>query len=466
MHYRTVVIDSCDVYANVLKDVLKKFSEFKIIKFSERQQVLDQVHAFVPEIILIEDSIIREDNGQILSDFNKNTDLKKIPVIIYANQQFFGTIMTYAVADIIRLPSTEEEFIYRIENAIKKRRIQHELEKQHKKLSYMLQKNKRKTINLFGKHIDLKKAKKEIDKQKREISLQNERLQATFLKNKKKTIELFGKHIDLKKAQKEIAHKNAQIEAQNKAITDSIKYARFIQESVLPRSEKMKEIFPDYFTLYMPKDIVSGDFYWVYKKGRKKYLVVADCTGHGVPGAFMSMMGISLLNEIVTQKEEKTSADILNELREKVVSSLQQTGRFDEAADGMDIALCIFDQNSNELQFAGAHNPLYIIRNGTLIETKGDRMPIGFSLRINKNFTHQTIGIYPGDLLYLFSDGYPDQFGGESGMKLRLKQFQNILLEIHHKPLHEQKEILFQRHIEWKGKYDQIDDICIVGIKI
>jgi len=270
----------------------------------------------------------------------------------------------------------------------------------------------------------------------------------------------------LKKAKNEIGLQKSKIETQNKAITDSIKYARFIQSSVLPKNELIKKIIPDHFILYFPKDIVSGDFYWIDKRKDKIFIVAADCTGHGVPGAFMSMLGISLLNEIISMNVDKSASDILEELRGKIMVSLHQTGRLEEAADGMDIAFCIIDTKSGQLQFSGAHNPLYIIRNNELIETKADRMPIGFSLRINKPFTNHILRYQKGDMFYIFSDGYADQFGGPNGQKLRYKAYQSILMEIHQLPPAKQKQILIDKFEEWKGDYSQIDDILILGFRI
>ncbi|MCF6184899.1 MAG: SpoIIE family protein phosphatase, partial [Bacteroidales bacterium] len=214
------------------------------------------------------------------------------------------------------------------------------------------------------------------------------------------------------------------IEKQQKNIMDSIHYAGRIQEAVLPPDEFLNRILGEHFVLFRPRDIVSGDFYWATQRGDKTVIVAADCTGHGVPGAFMSMLGISFLNEIVNKEEILQANIILNRLRENVKKSLRQTGKENEAKDGMDIALCIIDKKEMKIQYAGAYNPLLIIRNEEISRIKADRMPIGIYLREKESFTNNIIDIHKGDLLYIFSDGYVDQFGGETDSKIRFCKIQ------------------------------------------
>ncbi|MFH2095627.1 MAG: two-component regulator propeller domain-containing protein, partial [Bacteroidota bacterium] len=207
----------------------------------------------------------------------------------------------------------------------------------------------------------------------------------------------------------EISRQKEIVEQKNKDITDSINYAKNIQEAVLPSIRDFRQMFPSSFILYKPRDIVSGDFYWMAAKANKIYFAASDCTGHGVPGAFMSMLGLAFLDDIIYINPNLTAAEILNQLRDNVIESLHQTGKTGEQKDGMDIALVIMDRNKNELQFAGANNPLYLIRNGEMTEYKGDKMPIGY--HIDKHpFTNNIIQVLPNDIIYLFSDGYADQF--------------------------------------------------------
>ena len=277
---------------------------------------------------------------------------------------------------------------------------------------------------------------------------------------------VYRQYIQKKKANIELIEKNMLISLQKQQITDSIRYASRIQKAVLPPEEFVTRILPQHFILNKPRDIVSGDYYWTTQRKKESIIAVADCTGHGVPGAFMSMLGIAFLNEIVNKSDTAKSHEILEQLRTNVMNSLHQTGREDEAKDGMDIALIIIDLESNMLQFSGAHNPLYIIRNKKLQEVKADKMPIGISARYNKPFRNHKIQLDKDDMLYIFSDGYMDQFGGETRKKFGFRRFRELLLEIHLKPVDEQREILDKTFIAWKGNYDQIDDIMVMGIRI
>jgi len=259
---------------------------------------------------------------------------------------------------------------------------------------------------------------------------------------------------------------------QKRSITESIQYARQIQTAILPPDEVIKYLLPKHFILFRPRDIVSGDFYWVTHKHGEIIIVVADCTGHGVPGAFMSVLGSALLKDVVNTNDILKANQILDDLREKVILSLRQTGREGEAKDGMDISLCIINTEKMRLQYAGANNPLYLIRQGTLKEIKPDKMPIGISSKAGKSFTNHEMKLCKNDTLYLFTDGYVDQFGGEGGRKFLSKQFKQLLVEVQNNIMVDQKEILNHKLNEWMGltgqygKYDQVDDITVMGIKI
>ena len=264
---------------------------------------------------------------------------------------------------------------------------------------------------------------------------------------------------------KEISAIKDMIEQKNESITASIMYARRIQNAILPPEDIFAACFADSFVHYKPRDIVSGDFYWAKQLGNKIVLAVADCTGHGVPGAFMSMLGVALLNEISGHKN--ISSDyILHELRDRVKSSLRQTGKTVETKDGMDIALCLIDMDNLHLEFSGAYSPIFIIRNGELKEVKGDRMPIGIHLKERETFTKIEMQLEKDDQLYLFSDGYVSQFGGDKGQTFKSKNFKELLLSIHNKPMEEQNQQLDESYNNWRGNHPQVDDILIVGVKI
>ncbi|GAB4142663.1 MAG: hypothetical protein Fur0041_17750 [Bacteroidia bacterium] len=257
------------------------------------------------------------------------------------------------------------------------------------------------------------------------------------------------------------------IEQKNEDISASILYARRIQDAILPPEEILREHFGEMFILYKPKDILSGDFYWAEKRGKYTYLAVVDSTGHGVPGALLSLMGHNLLNQAVHERELTKPAAILDYLNAGIQHTLNQYKKSGELRDGMDISLCVFEEGSNVLYFAGAINPMYIIRNGMLIQSKGNRFSIG-SYFDNKMrpFTNQETELQSGDVIYLFTDGYADQFGGEDDRKLSQRRFRELLMDIHDKPLQDQKAFLDHQLEEWMKGGRQTDDICVIGIKI
>jgi len=272
---------------------------------------------------------------------------------------------------------------------------------------------------------------------------------------------------------KEVVEQKEQIENQrdeivkkNRDITDSIEYASKIQNAVLPDDEYTEKILPEHFILYRPRDIVSGDFYWINKKNDLLIIIAADCTGHGVPGAFMSMLGVSLLNEIVNKHPVTQANEILTELREEVKRTLRQKGEEGETKDGMDIALAMVDLKNMKLQFSGAYNPLFLFRNGELIQYKADRMPIGIYVKEKPEFTNHVIDIQKGDTFYVFSDGYQDQFGGETGEKFKTRRMKKLLTDIQPKSMEEQKAILERTIDDWKGDHEQLDDIILIGVRV
>ncbi|MBI2271534.1 MAG: tetratricopeptide repeat protein [Bacteroidetes bacterium] len=272
------------------------------------------------------------------------------------------------------------------------------------------------------------------------------------------------RHVELKKVYDEIEQKN-------KDITDSINYARRIQTAILPKQNSLDKFLPEHFILYKPKDIVSGDFYWAAEKNGKKFVAAVDCTGHGVPGAFMSIIGMALLNEIVVERGIPKPSEILNQLREGVIKYLQQTGADEENKDGMDIALLAFGAENGrwKIEYAGANNPLWIIRNANseaeFTEIKASKQPIGVHIGTAQSFINNDIEVNPGDRLYIFTDGYADQFGGPHGKKFKYKQLQQLLMDSSKRSCGQQKEILNSTFDNWKGKLEQVDDVLIIGIR-
>lgn len=266
----------------------------------------------------------------------------------------------------------------------------------------------------------------------------------------------------------EVVQKNMELDEKNKDITASIRYAKRIQDAILLPDELIRRYLPKTFVLFNPKDIVSGDFYWIYDKKDIVLFAAVDCTGHGVPGAFMSIVGHNLLDKIVGEDGIIEPAQILDKLNKSVSDTLRQSQTEEQGIkDGMDIALCSFNRKTNELQYAGAYNPLWIIRNGELIEFKGDKFPIG-NLKVGeqKKFSNHSVILEKGDTAYVFSDGYADQFGGPKGKKLMYSKFKKILLENQNMNMDEQGVFLQKKIKEWMGEHEQVDDILVIGTRL
>jgi ligand-binding sensor domain-containing protein/serine phosphatase RsbU (regulator of sigma subunit) len=304
---------------------------------------------------------------------------------------------------------------------------------------------------------NLEKAKVELEK---EVELRTHQL-----REEKEKVEIINA---------EVIEQKAIIEAKNHDITDSIKYAKNIQEALLPPLQNLHKELTEAFVLYQPKDIVSGDFYWFAKRNNKRFVASVDCTGHGVPGAFMSIIGNTLLNEIVTDKNITQPSEILDELHSGVKSALKQSESENERRDGMDIALCSLNEEGNILEYAGANRPLWIFRKNKEGEEsfemiKANKFPIGgMELQENekRRFTNHSIAVEKGDMIYLFSDGYADQFGGARGKKFMVGNMQKLIADIHHKSVKEQEKLLLNAFQEWKGDLEQIDDVLVIGFRI
>lgn len=265
----------------------------------------------------------------------------------------------------------------------------------------------------------------------------------------------------------EVVKQKEIIEEKNKHITDSIIYAKRIQQAILPPEEVFITHLKNSFVLYKPKDIVSGDFYWIERKGNKILFAVVDCTGHGVPGAFMSIIGYNGLNQIVNEYNISKPSEILNELNKIISHTLKQREDESKIRDGMDLSICCIDLENNTLEYAGANNPIFIVRNNKVLEIKADKHPIGnFVGETEFKFANKELKLFNDDRIYLFSDGYADQFGGPRGKKLKYNQFRDLLLLHHSKPMKIQKEILDFMFEEWRGDLEQIDDVCVIGLKV
>ena len=302
---------------------------------------------------------------------------------------------------------------------------------------------------------DIILAQKKLEADKEELSVRNQKLWEMSL-----SIQKEKQHIQLLKNDIEEKHKN---------ITDSIAYAKRIQDAVVPRTEILRDALPDYFLFWRPKETVSGDFYWMKREGDILIFTIADCTGHGVPGAFMSMMGVAFLNEICAKIDESVQpSDVLEQLRSLVITTLKQKNEdILEPKDGMDIALCILNLRTRVLRFSGANNPMYLVRDGELTEYRPVKNPIGLYPRL-LNFETVEIQTQPGDYVYMFSDGYADQFGGEIGKKMSYKRFKGVLTDICKRTLvaSEQEKMLADFLDEWRAEFMQMDDVLVGGYKM
>lgn len=299
----------------------------------------------------------------------------------------------------------------------------------------------------------VKERTEEVEKQKNEIVDKN--------------FELEQQNCEILAQRDTLTMQNEKISKQNKQIKDSIQYASRIQSAILPSTSILDKNGIDHFLIFKPKDIVSGDFYWIKQIQDHLLLAVSDCTGHGVPGAFMSMLGNAFLNEIVSHSEVTKTNEVLENLRDLIITSLAQSGDDTITRDGMDISLCEINLQNLHVQFAGAYNPMLIVRDGEIITLNADRFPVGYHFKASKSFKNTDFQLQKGDAIYLFTDGILDQFGGEWGYKFMLRKLKSTLLDIHKLPMKSQKEALDRIIDEWMGqKYDQIDDITIFGVRI
>ncbi|MFH0755990.1 MAG: SpoIIE family protein phosphatase [Bacteroidota bacterium] len=299
--------------------------------------------------------------------------------------------------------------------------------------------------NLNHLTLELKRLRKEAHMQKDEIESQKEVIET----------------------QRDVAFlQRDEISLQQTEIKSSILYARRIQSALLPSLKAFETHFPESFMLFKPKDIVSGDFFWISSEQNRIVVAAGDCTGHGVPGALMSMLGISFLNEIVNINGIVRADQILNNLRKRIIQSLNQKGARGETQDGMDMSIISVSSDKKSMEYSGAFNSLFLFRNSALHEFRGDRMPLGFSREGENPFTVHQIELLPDDVIYLYTDGYYDQFGWRENKKMLLKNFKKLLLDIQGMPMDAQEKVLESHLAVWKGDLEQLDDILVIGLKI
>ncbi len=330
-----------------------------------------------------------------------------------------------------------------------------QLETEKKKLE---EKNRK----LFQMNETVYKKKKKVDEENQKLLLEKEKLEADKKKVDEKVKKLWSQSTAIHKEKERINEIKIEIERKHKEVTDSINYAKRIQVAILKGEEHVSKHLPEHFVLFKPRDVVSGDFYWAYEKENEWYIAAIDCTGHGVPGAFLTMLGSAFLNEICSVPDILSPGEVLNRLRDKIIKELSSQG---EVKDGMDLSFCKINLATKEMQWAGANNPLWYFQNGEMKSITADKQPIGI-YDLMKPFSTHTIQLAIGDTIYLFTDGYADQFGGPKEKKFKYKPLQEALINMTALSMEEQKQKLNDIFEEWKGPFEQTDDVCIIGIRL
>ena len=411
MSYKILITDDSELERMYIEDIINSyFDDITVISANNGEKSTEIALVEKPDLILMDVEMPIMNGFDAIKILKNNPTTSKIPIIVISATNLYQEAYDLGAIDFIHKPYDKLNILTRLKT----------------------------NLILIDSFREVEKREQEILKQKVRIKQQDE--------NQAK--------------QKEVMQRI------NEDILADLRYSRRIQLSVLPDKQILNKHLPEYFIINKPKSIVSGDFHWLSTIDESVILAVGDCTGHGVSGALMHMMGTIFMNDIIRREGFVNTGDILDQLRDYIMRFLNQTGKQGETQDGMDIALCTIDQENLSLQFSGANNPIYIIRDSKITELKGDRMPVGIHVNFDKPFSTQYFQLLKGDCLYLFTDGFADQFGGAKGKKFRYKHFKENLLDIHHENMEKQGRILLDVHNEWKGNMEQIDDILIFGLRI
>ncbi len=402
--YKILVADTSEKTITSIAHIIKKYNlNYELTSVADGRKACKMANSINPDIIILAFRMAEMDGIRTVKVLKRLSQTKNIPTLLIASEKDLKEAYESGADDFIYKPFNELELLFRIRFAL------------------TLSENTKKS-----KH-------------------QNQMLQ---------------------KQSEEVKRQYRLMEEQRKDIIDDITYSRRIQNAIMPSKEYLSMLFHENFVYNKPKRIVSGDFYWISFKENKAILAVADCTGHGISGAFLTIAGTTFLNEIINFCKPD-AAEILNQLRLRIMRLLNQKGLEGEASDGMDISLCIFDFSKMSVQYAGANNATYIVRrNGELEILSPDKMPIGIHEHFTRSFKNCEINIEKGDMVYMFSDGYADQFGGPEDQKFRYKRFQNLCIEMHNKSMLEQYDGFERKMDEWIGYRDQVDDMLIIGVQI
>ena len=404
-HYKILIADDSPTILRGVKEMLMndKAGKYYVLKANDGKQAVHMALLEMPDLIII-DIEMPVMNGIEAIKIIKNTDsTKEIPIIVMSSTRAFDDAFTAGVDDFLIKPFNQYELLLRIHLNIR-----------------LLEKAK-----MVKKQNDILKVQKQ---------------EATFQRDT--------------------------IAKQQKEFIDDLNYASFIQNAIMPGKEAIQGLLKEYFIFNRPKNKVSGDFYYIVKKQEQIIIALGDCTGHGISGALMSMAGMAILNETINKAQILSPSHILNEMRNQVIKLLHQKGSIGEASNGMDLAVCVYNPETQIIKYSGANNPVYIVRHDLSLEVlKADRMPVGIHINYEHSFTEKEIKLESKDMLYLFTDGYADQFGGPLSQKFRYDKFKELLVGISDLDSEEQQKILENTFTSWLGNFEQIDDVLILGIR-
>ncbi|HQQ95360.1 MAG TPA: SpoIIE family protein phosphatase [Bacteroidia bacterium] len=328
-------------------------------------------------------------------------------------------------------------------------------------------KSEEKNRKLWAMSEAVHKERRLVDEANEHLSAEKDKLEAEKKKLDEKVKKLWQTSTAIHKEKERINELKLEIEQKHQEILDSVNYAQRIQKALLPGNKFLEDSLPEHFILFLPKDIVSGDFYWASRLENSKFaLVTADSTGHGVPGAIMSILNISCLSEAVNAHHLSEPNEILNYTRRRIMEHMANDGSEEGGKDGMDAVICCFDVGKYTMSFSAANNPVWLLRNGELTEFKPDKMPVGKAMGDIKPFSRQEVELKKGDLVISLTDGFADQFGGAQGKKFMYKPLKALLLDLHKLSMEEIREKLKQKFEDWKGETEQVDDVLLIGVRI
>ncbi len=401
--YKILVADDSPLVLSSVQQMLVD-ENYLVLKAEDGRQACTIAYNERPDLILIDIEMPVMNGAEAICKIKSNNKIKDIPIIVISSAKRFDETIIVGANDFLIKPFNKFELFLRIQ------------------------------LNL-----DAASKAKEIKKHHELIKAQRQ--------------EALQQHDTIKKQQTELF--------------EDLRYASHIQRAIFPETNSFEELFSSFFIFNKPKNIVSGDFFWLSRKNDFLIFAVGDCTGHGISGALMTMAGTAFLNEIVNSNNQTEPEKILNDLRIRVIKLLHQKGIIGEASDGMDLSLCVYNKATGKMKFSGANSVIYIVQgNNNFVTLKGDRMPIGIHINHESDFSCHEININSEDTLYLFTDGFPDQFGGPLGQKFRYHQFQKLVQQDSLLPLSEQFDLFDKSLSEWKGDFEQVDDILVIGLKV